>query len=391
MRTFVDVDSFGLNILKFKEKNMQRKIFAFMTLALIFIIFRCGIMRPKSRSMIMTDKEVEAADLLNIGYDYLKKLKIKPLYKFSPLELDSYLGYLQTIEPDLKKRVQHLALKCVDQPYQIFLLGEFPFEIYDLQPLFSLDKSDCVVFSEHIYAMALSYDWKSFFAMLQRIRYKNGEIGLATRNHYTEFDWDVNNHWLVHDITEELVGEQAIPETTVVDRAKFLSKWGIGQSIPIDTLVWFYIPYKLLPQIIDKLLPGDFVNIVRGDDDHKFVGHVGLITVSEDGTVNFLHSSSPRVREEPLLGLYQEAENNNEKRRIYNAKVWLENQKIIAHNERLRERSNDTKSPEPKSLIPTRPYFYGFKFLRLQNDPIWELMKIDGPFAPGLKIGPLFD
>ncbi len=370
-------------------ETMKNKIIGLLLLILIFS--SCGIMRPKWKSVILRSENVQIADLLGIKHDALKKQKSKPIYQFSPSELDLYLGYLQSVEPDLRKRVQHLARKCLGQPYQIFLLGEFPYEIYDPDPLFSLEKGDCVIFSEHIYAMALSYDWKSFFAMLQRIRYKNGEIGLASRNHYTEFDWDVNNSWLVEDMTEQLAASQTAYETTVVDRGKFLSRWGLGQTIPVDTVTWSYIPFQLLPQIINKLQPGDFVNIVRGYETNKWVGHVGLITVSEDGTVNFLHSTNPKVKEQPLMELFNTAEKYNGDRRLYNEKVRLENQKIIAHNKKLREKNNGIKSPKEKRLQRTRAYFYGFKFLRLREDPIWELMKIDGAFAPKMKISPIFD
>lgn len=370
---------------------MKKRSVCLIVLLTIMAISNCGVMRPKWKSVIISKEDTEAANLLNIQYDELKQLKYKPLYKFTPTELDVYLGYLQSIEPDLRKRIQHLAQRCVGQPYQIFLLGEFPFEIYDPDPLYSLDKSDCVVFSEHIYAMSLSYDWKSFFSMLQRIRYKKGEIGLATRNHYTEFDWDVNNNWLVQDVTEELAGDQTAWETTVVDRAKFLSKWEIGQFIPVDTVKWSYIPYELLPKVIDKLQPGDFVNIVRGYETNKWAGHVGLITAGEGGTINFLHSTTPKVKEEPLLDLYRNAKNFNENRQLYNEKVQKKNLKIMAHNQKLREKNNGMKSPKEKKLISTKPYFYGFKFLRLRDDPLWELMKLEGPFAPKLKISPIFD
>jgi hypothetical protein len=42
--------------------------------------------------------------------------------------------------------------------------------------------------------------------MLQRIRYRDGVIGVATRNHYTEMDWNVANRWLVTDISADLAG-----------------------------------------------------------------------------------------------------------------------------------------------------------------------------------------
>ncbi|MDZ7334794.1 MAG: DUF1460 domain-containing protein [candidate division KSB1 bacterium] len=369
----------------------MRKRHYFLAFALGFLIFlNCAVMQPKWKSVPLSQEELETIGLLNIQADELKKLKSQPLYKFTPAQIDAYLGYLQSTEPNLRLRVQHLAQKCLGQPYQIYLLGEFPFEIYDPDPLYSIDKSDCVVFAEHIYAMALAYDWKSFFAILQRIRYKNGEIGLATRNHYTEFDWDVNNNWLVQDITAELGGDQTAWETTVVDRAKFLSRWGIGQFIPVEKAKWCYLPYDLLPKVIDQLQPGDFVNIVRGFENSKWVGHVGLITKSEDGTINLLHSTHPRVKQEPLIDLYRNAKKNNEERKRFNDEARIKNQKIMAENERLRAKNQGKKSPKEKPLIAYKPYFYGFKFLRLREDPLWELMKRDGPLAPKLKIGPVF-
>lgn len=370
---------------------MRKQEMIFALILIVLVLFSCSLFRPKWKSVVLDNNEIESANLLNIEHDLLKQIKAKPLYKFTPRELDCYLGYLQSIEPDLRKRVQHLAKKSVGQPYQIFLLGEFPYEIYDSDPLYSLDKSDCVVFSEHMYAMALSYDWKSFFSMLQRIRYKDGEIGLATRNHYTEFDWDVNNNWLVQDITEELAGEKAVFETTIVDRARFLSRWGLGQMINPDTVRWSYIPVEILPEVIDQLKPGDFVNIVRGYENNKWVGHVGLITVDDDTTVNFLHSTSPKVKEQRLMELYETAGQFNEKRTVYNEKIIQENKKIRAFNKKMRERNKGQKSSKEKRYKRTRPYFYGFKFLRLREDPIWELMKIDGPYAPKMKTAPVFD
>jgi len=51
----------------------------------------------------------------------------------------------------------------------------------------------------------------------------------------------------------------------------------------------------------------------------------------------------------------------------------------MASNEKLRAKNQGMKSPKEKKLIATKPYFYGFKFLRLREDPIWELIKLEGP------------
>lgn len=354
----------------------NRKIIFLIIVFLISVIDSCGVFKPAWKSIKLTSEELTIAEKLQLQPTTVKKLISKPLYQFSEKELDLYLGYLQFIEPNLRKRIQHLARKSVNQKYDIFLLGEFPVEIYDPQPLYSLDKSDCVVFSEHIYAMALSYDWKSFFAMLQRIRYKNGQISLLTRNHYTELDWDRNNSWLVKDITKELAKDRTEYVTSTYDKSHFFSKWGIGHQLPEDTLTWSYLPHQIVAEVMEQLKPGDFVNVIRGYGDNKWVGHVGLITRGPDGIVNFLHSASPKVKEQPLLEYLSESLKQNKEREVKNKEIEKHNKKVET-------------IPGEKIKQPL-PYFYGFKFLRLREDPLWELVKIDGFDAPKITIPSIY-
>ena len=143
----------------------------------------------------------------------LASLAAKPLYQFTEAEVGPYLAQLHATEPDLRQRVVHLARKNLGQPYELYLLGEMPFETYDPQPLYSLTRSDCLVFAEHTYAMALSRDWTGFMRLLQRIRYRDGHLGVATRNHFTETDWNPSNRWLLHDITTELTGATPVKFT----------------------------------------------------------------------------------------------------------------------------------------------------------------------------------
>lgn len=362
----------------------------------IIIFTGCATFLPKKKIELVTptEQQVELAKQLNITEDELKTMLSKPLYQFTPKEVDKYLGYLQVEIPDLRKRIRHIAKKFLGQPYQLrgkeyYLLGEFPFEIYDTAPLFSLEKSNCVTFVETVYAMALAWDWQSFFVILQRIRYKNGEISLLTRNHYTELDWNINNSWLVEDITQELAKDKSVAVFTKYDKTKFFKKWGLQVDLQ-EELTWYYIPYNVVPEIIDKLDSGDFVNIVRGYDEpnNKWVGHVGMIIKEDDGTVYFLHSAEPQVQMEPLLTMCTTADELNQKRREYNEKVIKENEKIKEYNNKLREKTGGKPHPKEKKLLSTKPYFYGFKFLRLKDNPLEELRKIDGDKTP-LVTGPL--
>lgn len=339
----------------------------------------CAVFRPTVPGMPLSEHDIEICSRLKIDEEKLMRMKGKPIYEFSEQELGTYLGYLQEKIPELRERIQHLARKTVGQDYRIFLLGEFPFELYDRDPLYSLKESDCVVFSEHMYAMALGHDWPSFFTLLQRIRYRDGEIGMLTRNHYTIADWDRNNAWLVEDVTEELGGAHAVQATMQVNRARFFEKYGIGQDIPPETVVFSYIPYERLSDVVDRLQPGDFVNVIRGNEGGKYAGHVGLITRAADGTVNFLHSTPPHVIEQPLSA-YVEAR-RHEKRRLENEEIMKKNEAIRKHNEAVRRRGRGRM----RTLHSLKPYFYGFKFLRLREEPLEELRKIDGERAPRVR------
>lgn len=306
---------------------------------------------PEVQPVELTAEQLAAAGRAGADPEIIARLEAMPLYEFQPEDVHAYLGYLQELKPDLRERVGHLARKNLGQPYEIYLLGEFPFETYDAQPLYCLDKSDCVVFSEHTYAMALTHDWPSFFAMLQRIRYKDGQIGVATRNHFTEADWDINNEWLIEDITEELAGEDTFRFETKFDRAKMLKKrWDLDVDIPVEEREITFVPFEKVGEVASQLHEGDFVNVMRGRNGGYWAGHVGLITVSEDGTRNFLHSTPPQVREEPL------------------AEYIRRNAEAIAERE-----------AEGKARL------YGFKFFRLRDDPLTNLRAIDGPDAPRVQ------
>jgi hypothetical protein len=244
----------------------------------------------------------------------IKGVKDRKICQMTPKQLDVYLGYVQKEVPDLRARVAFIARKNVGQPYDMYLLGEFPYEVYDSQPLFSLEKSDCVVFSEHTYAMALSRNWKEFFANLQKIRYKNGEIGMLTRNHYTEADWDKNNSWLVKDVTNELGATTVTKYREKIDRETFFKKFGLGEGIPVEMLDDTYIPADAVGSVVDKLQDGDFVNVARGNGPGVWIGHTGLVGHGPDGKAHFIHSTPPRVTEVPIMKYVEENVKKNKER-----------------------------------------------------------------------------
>jgi hypothetical protein len=312
----------------------------------------------------LSGDQISACKRLGLDTKAVSKIVNKPLYKCKEAEVDQYLKFLSATEPDLRKRIVHLARKNIGQPYELYLLGEMPFELYDPQPIYCLTKSDCLVFSEHTYAMALTHNWPEFMRMLQRIRYRDGQLGVVTRNHYTEADWNISNRWLVSDITKELAGDTAVKFHEKIDRSKFFkSRYKLDVKVPIEEHDDIYLPYAEIGRTKGKLKDGDFVNIVRATSKpHSseqnevyggtaFVGHVGLIAHGEDGEVHLIHSSEPKVREESIYSYI----------------------------------SRSTKDLKKKDKSG-KPRLVGFKFLRLQDDPLIKLEAIDGPDAPRVTL-----
>jgi hypothetical protein len=249
----------------------------------------------------------------------------KQVFQMTPVEAGRYIAWQQQAEPDLRKRIAAIGRKNIGQPYTLNLLGEYPFEVHDTLPMFSLDHSDCVVFAEHTYAMALSHSWEEFFWMLQRIRYRDGVIGVKTRNHYTELDWNVANRWLVTDVSAELAGPQVASYPMTVDRARFLkTRHHTEASIPVETSRQSYVPKAQVAAIASQLQEGDFVNVISTRDGEFWASHVGLVVLGPNGERHFLHSSEPQVREETFESFIARAAEREER----NARAGKNGQKL---------------------------------------------------------------
>ena len=258
-----------------------------------------------------------------IGMD---ALLAKQIYQMTPQEVDRYIAWIHQAEPDLRKRIAAIGRKNIGQPYSLNLLGEYPFQLHDSLPMFSLDHSDCVVFSEHTYAMALSESWEEFFWMLQRIRYKDGVVGVATRNHYTEVDWDINNRWLVTDISAELAGPGGPAYPLTVDRSNFLrTRHHTDTSLPVQTTAQSYVPKGRVAAIAAQLQDGDFVNVISTKDGAFWASHVGLVVTAPNGERHFLNSIDPAVREETFDAFIARASEREER----NAKAGRNVQQLV--------------------------------------------------------------
>jgi hypothetical protein len=341
---------------------MTRKTIFIMLSIILIMLAGCEKPLPP-----LSPTDQAAADTLGIDSEYLQELIAKPLYKFNEEDVDTYLPYLQYTTPDIHERMKHLARKNLGQPYEIYLLGEFPAEIYDRQPLYILDKSDCVVFTEHVLAMAMAYDWQSFFSILQRIRYKDGIISYINRNHYGDYDWGPNNAWLADNITDELGGDKVALDTININKSRFFARHGVPYTTPEDSIIWSYIPIEVMPSIMDKLQTGDLIGVVRGYKNNHWIGHFGMVMKDDDGTVYMLHSTPPKVIEQPYLEVLDKINASNLKKQEHNAPIELRNEEVKAWNKEHKD--------DPKPYEPVQAYTLGYRFLRVKDDPLKSIMK----------------
>ncbi|MBI4826522.1 MAG: DUF1460 domain-containing protein [Nitrospirae bacterium] len=183
-------------------------------------------------------------------------------------------------------RIDYLSGRFIDSSYSASTLTgchELPEEL-----VVNLDGVDCFTFIDYIEAMRISKSFSEFIENLKRVRYREGQVDLKSRNHFFT-DWTENNSQFVRDITKEIGGR------TVERSIKHLNKRDDGTIFikGIDP-VWrdiSYIPSGNIDDvIIDKLKTGDYVGIYSNASGLD-VSHVGIL-IKAGKDIILRHASS---------------------------------------------------------------------------------------------------
>ena len=122
----------------------------------------------------------------------------------------------------------------LDMPYLNSPLGE---EMWpDTDPLLREDAFDCTTFVETVLADA-------DVNRLNKIRYKNGQVGFLSRNHFIESDWLKNNADLVQNVSKNYAPVNV--RTVVIDKKNwFKVVHGVNYDVPIQSVDVGYITYE---------------------------------------------------------------------------------------------------------------------------------------------------
>jgi len=200
-------------------------------------------------------------------------------------QIDSILTSVSAKNLTVTERMKFYSKLFLDMPYDLTCAGEGPYALYETEPLLNFDSTNCMVFCEHVLALSISDSWDNFFNNLQQIRYKDGIIGMRTRNHYTMADWMPENKWLLDDVSAKVGEELTERMTRKISHKKFFEDKGItdlryvkeDREPTID-----YLPFTALKEKVNNLKSGDVLALLFAKLDNIFAAHM-LMYFEEDG------------------------------------------------------------------------------------------------------------
>ena len=220
----------------------------------------------------------------------------KKVYNMTNIEIDSMLRKISTNNLTITERINYYSKLFLGMPYSWTATGDGPYALLESYPLVDFDSTNCMVYCEHVLAMSISDSWDNFFNNLQQIRYKDGIIGMRTRNHYTIGDWLPENDWLLDDVSKLVGGKYAKKMTRTISHKQFFKNKGIkdlryvkpDRKITID-----YIPLKDLDKVKNNIHNGDIVALLFANKKDIFSAHM-LMIIEKDGIKYFREASTSR-------------------------------------------------------------------------------------------------
>jgi len=212
----------------------------------------------------------------------------KKVYQMTKWEVDSILTVKSGESLTITERMKYYSQLFLGMPYGLSCVGDGPYALYDTNPQLTFDTTNCMVYCEDVLALSISDNYENFFNNLQNIRYKDGVVGMKTRNHYTMADWLPENNWLLHDVVKKVAGDKAKTLTRTISHKKFFSKKGIEDMRYVKedrTLTINYIPFDALMDVKENFRDGDVLALLFKNLDNIFSAHMLMAYNTPDGKV----------------------------------------------------------------------------------------------------------
>ncbi|MFA6092521.1 MAG: N-acetylmuramoyl-L-alanine amidase-like domain-containing protein [Elusimicrobiota bacterium] len=230
----------------------------------------------------------------------------------------------------MSARIEAVSALFLGTPYVLGALGEGTYGQFDRDPLIRFDAVDCTTFVETVMALALADGLSQGAKMLNRIRYKNGNIRYVQRRHFTEADWIPGNiaEGFLRDVTRELSGGAARTARKLVKKEAWYARktasdlsglsesekqaqlkrlQSLGRGLPDEEAELPYLPIENLAEALPRIPSGTIASLVREDqpDMPTMVSHQLFIIDGPDGKV-VRHAAAKRgVEDVPALEYFQ--------------------------------------------------------------------------------------
>ena len=190
------------------------------------------------------------------------------------------------------EKMVYFSERFVGAPYLLVCEGEGENGRYETQPLLNLHQLNCMTYCEIVVALSLSRNYEEMFNILQHIRYRDGYISMATRNHYTMVDWLPANSWCLEEVTRKVGGADIVESVRTIRHNAFFKSKGIDDLpvvLPDREVAVAFIPLKKLILHEDSLQNGDIVALIQDKPD-IFSAHM-LLIIKKNGGTWFRHAS----------------------------------------------------------------------------------------------------
>ncbi|RKY52553.1 MAG: hypothetical protein DRP92_05315 [Candidatus Neomarinimicrobiota bacterium] len=221
----------------------------------------------------------------------------KQLYEMTNREIDSLLTVISKRNLTITERINFYSEKFLGTPYNLRCVGDGPYALLENWPLVNFKETNCMAYCEHVLALSISDSWDNFFNNLQHIRYKDGIIGMRTRNHYTMADWLPENAWLLEHVSRKVGGKYTREVTRTISHIKFFKQKGIKDLRyvkPDRTITLDYVPKEVLKKVKKKVKPGDVLALIYANKADIFSAHM-LIVAQRDGQLVIRESSNSKM------------------------------------------------------------------------------------------------
>jgi hypothetical protein len=241
--------------------------------------------------------------LLTAGFTFLLMVSPacaqtgKKFHEMNHQEIDRIIRQTSQLNLTITEKMNVLSEYFLGMPYNLTCVGDGPYALLEDWPLANFKETNCMAYCEHVLALAISDNWDNFFNNLQHIRYKDGLIGMKTRNHYTMADWLPENNWILKDVSKEVGGADTREVTRTISHLRFFQNKGMDDMtyvLPDRRITLSYIPLDALAKVKDKTRTGDILALIYADKEDIFSAHM-LMIAEKDGKKMIRESSNSKM------------------------------------------------------------------------------------------------